>query len=97
MSKIIDIKAREILDSRGIPTVEVDVLTLSGGFGRTSIPSGASTGSNEALELRDNDDRYMNDRMSHLSLTFNNFRQSTTSFLKRQEVNTAPAFCFCII
>lgn len=47
--------------------------------------------------LRDNDDRYMNDRMSHLSLTFNNFRQSTTSFLKRQEVNTAPAFCFCII
>ena len=58
MSKIIDIKAREILDSRGMPTVEVDVLTLSGGFGRTSIPSGASTGSNEALELRDNDDRY---------------------------------------
>ena len=59
MSKIIDIKAREILDSRGIPTVEVDVLTLSGGFGRTSIPSGASTGSNEALELRDNDERFL--------------------------------------
>ena len=59
MSKIIDIKAREILDSRGIPTVEVDVLTASGGFGRTSIPSGASTGSNEALELRDNDERFL--------------------------------------
>ena len=59
MSKIIDIKAREILDSRGIPTVEVDVLTASGGFGRTSVPSGASTGSNEALELRDNDERFL--------------------------------------
>ena len=59
MSKIIDIKAREILDSRGIPTVEVDVLTLLGGFGRTSVPSGTSTGSNEALELRDNDERFL--------------------------------------
>ena len=60
MSKIIDIKAREILDSRGNPTIEVDVLTDSGAFGRTSIPSGASTGSHEALELRDNDkNRYM--------------------------------------
>lgn len=59
MSKIIDIKAREILDSRGFPTIEVDVLTINGGFGRTSVPSGASTGSNEALELRDNDDRFL--------------------------------------
>ena len=59
MSKIIDIKAREILDSRGFPTIEVDVLTIDGGFGRTSIPSGASTGSNEALELRDNDNRFL--------------------------------------
>ena len=59
MSKIIDIKAREILDSRGNPTVEVDVLTIKGGFGRASVPSGASTGSNEALELRDNDNRYL--------------------------------------
>ena len=55
MSKIIDVKAREILDSRGNPTIEVDILTLDGGFGRCSIPSGASTGTNEALELRDND------------------------------------------
>lgn len=60
MSKIIDIKSREILDSRGNPTVETDVLTENGGFGRCSVPSGASTGSNEALELRDNDkNRYM--------------------------------------
>jgi enolase len=55
MSKIIDIKAREILDSRGNPTVEVD-LTLESGISATaSVPSGASTGINEALELRDND------------------------------------------
>ena len=59
MSKIIDVKAREILDSRGNPTVEVDVLTEDGAFGRASVPSGASTGSNEALELRDNDSRFM--------------------------------------
>ena len=56
--KIEDIKAREILDSRGNPTVEVDVILESGIVGRASVPSGASTGSNEALELRDNDDRY---------------------------------------
>ena len=59
MSKIIDIKAREILDSRGNPTIETDVLTENGGFGRASVPSGASTGENEALELRDNDNRYL--------------------------------------
>lgn len=59
MSKIIDIKSREILDSRGNPTIETDVLTENGGFGRASVPSGASTGENEALELRDNDDRYL--------------------------------------
>ncbi|MBR2708459.1 MAG: phosphopyruvate hydratase [Bacilli bacterium] len=55
MSKIKDIKAREILDSRGNPTVEVDVLLESGTVGRASVPSGASTGSREAIELRDND------------------------------------------
>jgi enolase len=52
-----DIHAREILDSRGNPTVEVDVFTEAG-FGRASVPSGASTGTNEALELRDKDKRY---------------------------------------
>ena len=55
MSKIIDIKGREILDSRGNPTVEVDVILDSGIIGRAAVPSGASTGEREALELRDND------------------------------------------
>jgi enolase len=55
MSTISDIKAREILDSRGNPTVEVDVLLASGAAGRAAVPSGASTGENEALELRDGD------------------------------------------
>ena len=55
MSAIIDIIAREILDSRGNPTVEADVLLESGVLGRASVPSGASTGTKEAVELRDND------------------------------------------
>ena len=58
MSKIVDIYAREILDSRGTPTVEVEVKTEKGHTGIFSVPSGASTGSKEALELRDNDERY---------------------------------------
>ena len=52
---ISDVKAREIIDSRGNPTVEVDVTLESGAFGRAAVPSGASTGENEALELRDGD------------------------------------------
>lgn len=60
MSKIVSVTAREILDSRGNPTVEADVLTDSGHMGRAAAPSGASTGSREALELRDGDaGRYM--------------------------------------
>lgn len=55
MSAIIDIVAREILDSRGNPTVEADVLLESGVMGRAAVPSGASTGAKEALELRDGD------------------------------------------
>jgi enolase len=55
MTAIADIIAREILDSRGNPTVEVDVLLESGGFGRAAVPSGASTGAHEASELRDGD------------------------------------------
>ena len=54
MTEIIDIKAREILDSRGNPTVEVDVIVACGAVGRAAVPSGASTGKREALELRDN-------------------------------------------
>jgi len=55
MSLIIDVHARQILDSRGNPTIEVDVLTENGAFGRAAVPSGASTGVHEAVELRDND------------------------------------------
>ena len=55
MSAIVDIVAREILDSRGNPTVECDVLLESGVMGRAAVPSGASTGSREAIELRDGD------------------------------------------
>jgi len=59
MSTIIDIRAREIIDSRGNPTVEADVTLASGASGRAAVPSGASTGEHEALELRDGDaDRY---------------------------------------
>ena len=52
---ITDVKAREIIDSRGNPTVEVDVILEDGTLGRAAVPSGASTGVNEALELRDGD------------------------------------------
>jgi enolase len=55
MSSIIEISAREILDSRGNPTVEVDVVLEDGSFGRAGVPSGASTGAHEAVELRDGD------------------------------------------
>lgn len=60
MSQIVSVHAREILDSRGNPTIEVDVMTASGYQGRAAVPSGASTGENEALELRDGDkSRYL--------------------------------------
>ncbi len=55
MSSILDIRARQILDSRGNPTVEVEVVTAEGAIGRAAVPSGASTGKYEAVELRDND------------------------------------------
>src|SRR3954453_17479438 len=57
MSSIVDVVAREILDSRGNPTVEADVLLESGVMGRAAVPSGASTGTREAIELRDGDKR----------------------------------------
>ena len=53
MTEIVDVMAREILDSRGNPTVEVDVMVACGAVGRAAVPSGASTGKREALELRD--------------------------------------------
>jgi enolase len=65
MTKIKSIKAREILDSRGNPTVEVDVILDNDIMGRASVPSGASTGSKEALELRDKEDRYLGRGVLH--------------------------------
>ena len=60
MSEIVNVRAREILDSRGNPTIEADVITADGAIGRAVAPSGASTGSREALELRDGDrERYL--------------------------------------
>src|SRR3981189_1190471 len=58
MTAILDITGREILDSRGNPTVEVDVRLEDGSFGRAIVPSGASTGAHEAVELRDGGDRF---------------------------------------
>ena len=66
MSEIVDIRAREILDSRGNPTIEADVITADGAIGRAVAPSGASTGSREALELRDGDkSRYLGKGVLH--------------------------------
>ena len=59
MSTIIDVHARQILDSRGNPTVEVDVITENGVLGRAAVPSGASTGEHEAVELRDGGSAFM--------------------------------------
>ena len=59
MSYIVSVHARQILDSRGNPTVEVDVLTETGALGRAAVPSGASTGEYEAVELRDGGDDWM--------------------------------------
>jgi enolase len=60
MSTIVDVRGREILDSRGNPTVEVEVLLEDGILGRAAVPSGASTGAHEAVELRDGDgDRFL--------------------------------------
>ena len=65
MSAILDIHARQILDSRGNPTVEVDVTLESGAVGRAAVPSGASTGVHEAVELRDGDDNFYNGKSVH--------------------------------
>src|SRR5436189_1195085 len=58
MSAIVEVVAREVLDSRGNPTVEVEIELVSGARGRAAVPSGASTGAHEAVELRDGDPRY---------------------------------------
>jgi len=66
MSQIRSVHAREILDSRGNPTLEAEVRLESGAFGRAAVPSGASTGAREAIELRDGDrDRYLGKGVTH--------------------------------
>ena len=59
MSEIQNIHARQIIDSRGTPTLEVDCILSDGSIGRAAVPSGASTGQHEAVELRDNGSQYM--------------------------------------
>jgi len=73
MSKIIDVRGREILDSRGNPTVEADVILASGAMGRAAVPSGASTGEREAVELRDGDaSRYLGKGVTKAVAAVNN-------------------------
>ncbi len=71
-SVITKVVGREILDSRGNPTVEVDITLVDGSFGRASVPSGASTGSHEAVELRDKEDRYLGKGVSKAVANVNN-------------------------
>jgi enolase len=74
MGQIVDVHAREILDSRGNPTIEVEVILASGFMGRAAIPSGASTGENEAIELRDGDKkRYLGKGVLKAVDNVNNF------------------------
>ena len=71
MSAIAEIRGRQILDSRGNPTVEVDVITDNGVVGRAAVPSGASTGAHEAVELRDGDaKRYLGNACMPLTYYF---------------------------
>ncbi len=85
MSKIKSVKAREIIDSRGNPTVEVDVLLTSGAFGRAAVPSGASTGEHEAIELRDGDkNRY---KGKGVSKAVNNVNTSIAKAIKGKEAD----------
>lgn len=84
MSKIVSILGREVLDSRGNPTVEADVKLNSGAFGRASVPSGASTGTREAMELRDGDkNRYLG---KGVLTAVNNINTTINSALNGQEV-----------
>ncbi len=77
------ITAREIIDSRGNPTIEVDVSLLNGSFGRASVPSGASTGSHEALELRDdNSSRYLG---KGVLIAVNNINEKINAHLRGQD------------
>src|SRR4051794_768536 len=83
MSSISNIKAREILDSRGNPTLEVDVILADGSAGRAAVPSGASTGAHEAWELRDGDSkRYFG---KGVQLAVKNVNESIAPELEKQD------------
>ena len=79
MSEIIDVTAREILDSRGNPTVEVDVTLETGATGRAAVPSGASTGAHEAVELRDGDKKRYGGKGVTKAVATSTARSSTPS------------------
>ena len=79
MTAITDIIAREILDSRGNPTVEVDVYLEDGSMGRAAVPSGASTGAHEAVEVRDGGKRYLGKGVEKAEITLATRKSSTPS------------------
>lgn len=95
MSAIAHIHARQILDSRGNPTIEVDVITEGGGFGRAAVPSGASTGTHEAVELRDGDKkRYLGKGVEN---AVNNVNSTIVEELRGMEVTDQRALDITMI
>ena len=90
MSKIKTITARQIFDSRGNPTVEVDILTEDGSFGRAAVPSGASTGEHEAVELRDGGSEYMG---KGVSIAVDNVNSIISSVLIGKSVLNQKELC----
>src|SRR3989442_3067143 len=87
MSTIISVRAREILDSRGNPTIEADVTLSSGAAGRAAVPSGASTGEHEAVELRDGDQKRFGGK--GVLQAGKNVKQGTCPRLREQWVSEA--------
>ncbi len=92
MSLIVDIHARQIFDSRGNPTVEVDVITETGVLGRAAVPSGASTGEHEAVELRDGGENYMGKGVSKAVENVNNIIASELRGISVLEQNAIDNF-----
>ena len=89
MPIIVDVYAREVLDSRGNPTVEVEVTTESGAYGRAMVPSGASTGEREALELRDGDKtRYSGKGTTKAVDNVNNIQKSSVWMFVTRTLST---------
>ena len=89
MSQIFDVHAREVLDSRGNPTVEVEVVLDDGSFGRAIVPSGASTGEFEAVELRDGDkSRYLGKGVLKAAST-STLRSATSLLVGTQRISAA--------